>query len=84
VAPVGASRIHTQELGTVHRSGGQWDENLSQSRDTTAICVKELEMLPAKRPTEPRFRVFAQASSDDGFLGFAPESAPPALEALAS
>jgi hypothetical protein len=46
--------------------------------------VKELETLVAKRPTEPRFRVFAQASSDDGFQGFAPESAPPALEAMAS
>ena len=43
-----------------------------------AVCVKELETLAAKRPKEPRFRVFAQASSDDGFQGFAPENAPPA------
>jgi hypothetical protein len=49
-----------------------------------AVCVKELETLVANRPTSPRFRVFAQSSSDDGFQGFAPESAPPALEALAS
>ncbi|WP_437601098.1 HesA/MoeB/ThiF family protein [Sorangium sp. So ce590] len=49
-----------------------------------AVCVKELETVVAKRPTAPRFRVFAQSSSDDGFQGFAPESAPPALEALAS
>lgn len=49
-----------------------------------AVCVKELETLAAKRPREPRFRVFAQASSDDGFQGFAPENAPPGLEALAS
>jgi ThiF family len=49
-----------------------------------AVCVKELETLVEKRPTEPRFRVFAQESSDDGFHGFAPENAPPGLEALAS
>jgi hypothetical protein len=49
-----------------------------------AVCVKELETLVARRPTAPHFRVFAQSSSDDGFQGFAPESAPPALEALAS
>jgi len=49
-----------------------------------AVCVKELETLGAQRPTEPRFRVFAQASSDDGFQGFAPENAPPVLEALAT
>lgn len=47
-----------------------------------AVCVKELETLVAKRPTEPRFRVFAQTSTDDGFQGFVPESAPPTLEAL--
>ena len=45
-----------------------------------AVCVKELEMLVAKRPSEPRFRVFAQTSTDDGFQGFAPESTPPAME----
>lgn len=49
-----------------------------------AVCVKELETLAAKRPKEPRFRAFAQASSDDGFQGFAPENSPPAPEALAS
>ncbi|MBL8601044.1 MAG: ThiF family adenylyltransferase [Myxococcales bacterium] len=49
-----------------------------------AVCVKELETLVGKRPTEPRFRVFAQSSSEDAFQGFAPENAPPALEALAS
>lgn len=49
-----------------------------------ATCVKELETLITKRPVSPRFRVFAQSSSDDGFLGFLPEGAPPAGEALAS
>jgi hypothetical protein len=49
-----------------------------------AVCVKELESLVTKRPTEPRFRVFSQTSTDDGFQGFAPESAVPAVEALAS
>ena len=49
-----------------------------------AVCVKELETLVAKRPTEPRFRVFAQTSTDDGFQGFAPEITPLALEELAS
>lgn len=48
-----------------------------------AVCVKELEAVVGKRPTEPRFRVFVQSSSEDGFQGFAPESAPPALGALA-
>jgi hypothetical protein len=47
-----------------------------------AVCVKELEALVVKRPIEPRFRVFAQTSADDGFQGFVPESAPPALEAV--
>jgi hypothetical protein len=49
-----------------------------------AVCVKELETLAAKRPTEPRLRVFAQTAADDGFQGFVLESAPPALEVLAS
>jgi hypothetical protein len=49
-----------------------------------AICVKELEALVAKRPLTPRLRVFAQSASEDGFHGFLPESAPPAVEALAS
>src|SRR5208283_3058592 len=49
-----------------------------------ATCVKELETLVAKKPSAPRFRVFAQSSSDDGFQGFLPESAPPAAEAMAS
>jgi ThiF family len=49
-----------------------------------AVCVKELETLVAKRPRDPRFRVFAQSSSDDGFQGFAPEGVPPALEASGS
>lgn len=49
-----------------------------------AVCVRELETLVEKRPTEPRFRVFAQESSDDGFQGFAPENAPPAVEGVAS
>lgn len=49
-----------------------------------AVCVKELETLVATTPREPRFRVFAQSSSSDGFEGFAPEKAPPALEAVAS
>ncbi|MCW5830675.1 MAG: ThiF family adenylyltransferase, partial [Deltaproteobacteria bacterium] len=42
-----------------------------------ATCVKELETLIDKRPTHARFRVFVQSLSDDGFLGFAPENAPP-------
>jgi molybdopterin/thiamine biosynthesis adenylyltransferase len=45
-----------------------------------AVCVKELETAVARRPTESRFRVFAQSTSDDGFQGFAPESAAPAPE----
>lgn len=49
-----------------------------------AVCVKELETLVGKRPTEPRLRVFVQSSSEEGFQGFAPESAPPALEASVS
>lgn len=49
-----------------------------------ATCVKELEAFVLKRPVTPRFRVFAQSSSDDGFQGFVPESAPPAVEAMAS
>ncbi len=49
-----------------------------------ATCVKELETLVAKKPLTPRFRVFTQSSSDDGFQGFVPESAPPAMEAMAS
>ncbi len=48
-----------------------------------AVCVKELEALVCKRPTEPRFRVFAQSSSEDAFQGFALEKAPPAQESLA-
>lgn len=50
----------------------------------SAVCVKELETLVEQRPTEPRFRVFAQSSLEEGFQGFLPERTPPALEALAS
>lgn len=42
-----------------------------------AVCVKELETLSTKAPTDPRFRVFAQLLTDDGFQGFVPEIAPP-------
>jgi len=48
-----------------------------------ATCVKELETLVAKRTIMPRFRVFSQESSDDGFQGFRLETAPPAVEAMA-
>lgn len=44
-------------------------------------CVKELETLVSKKPLSPRFRVFAQSSSDEGFQGLVPESAPPAVDA---
>lgn len=47
-----------------------------------ATCVKELETLVAKMPITPRFRVFAQSSSEDGFQGFIPESVPPDLETI--
>lgn len=40
-----------------------------------ATCLKELETLVSKRPTIPRFRVFTQSSSDDGFSGFSAENA---------
>lgn len=46
-----------------------------------AVCVKELESLVGLRSTEPRFRVFAQSSLEDGFQGFALENSPPVLEA---
>jgi len=49
-----------------------------------ATCVKEFETLLAKRPATPRFRVFAQESSDEGFQGFRQEITPPAVEAMAS
>lgn len=49
-----------------------------------ATCVKELETLMANRPVAPRFRVFAQSSSEDGFQGFRRESSPPLVEAMAS
>jgi hypothetical protein len=47
-------------------------------------CVKEMEALVAKRPLPPRFRVFAQESSNEGFQGFRRESAPPPVEVTAS
>lgn len=49
-----------------------------------ATCVKELETIVAQVPRASRFRVFAQSTSDDGFQGFVPESAPPVVEAMAS
>jgi hypothetical protein len=47
-----------------------------------STCVKELELLVAKRPLAPRFRVFTQESSDEGFQGFHLEYAPPSSEAI--
>jgi len=49
-----------------------------------ATCAKELEALVAQRPRAPRFRVFAQTTSLEGFQGFVPEAAPPAADAMAS
>jgi hypothetical protein len=49
-----------------------------------AICVKELEALIAKKPVAPRFRVFTQSTSDDGFQGFFEETAPPVVKVKAS
>jgi hypothetical protein len=49
-----------------------------------ATCVKELETLVTKMPSSSRFRVFAQSASDGDFQGFARESEPPSLKALAS
>jgi len=49
-----------------------------------ATCVKQLETIVSERPIHPRFRVFAQSASDDGFLGLQREGAPPGAEALAS
>lgn len=48
-----------------------------------AVCVKELETLADMRSSEPRFRVFAQSSSERDFQGFVAEGAPSDLEALA-
>jgi hypothetical protein len=49
-----------------------------------ATCVKELEALVALKPRVPRFRVFVQSVSDEGFQGFLPERAPTTVEAMAS
>jgi hypothetical protein len=49
-----------------------------------ATCVKELEMLTAHRPREPRFRVFEKQESTEGFLGFSVRREPPPTEAAAS
>ncbi len=37
-----------------------------------AVCVKQLEMLVARKPIQPDFRVFEQRLTDEGFVGFAP------------
>lgn len=74
--------------GEVLEGAGCWSPMFPARYDdvvlTAAVCVKELETLVRTKPREPRLRVFAQRSSDDGFLGFAPESAPNTQEALAS
>jgi hypothetical protein len=68
----------------VHEGAGCWSPLFPARHDdvvlAAAFCVKELETLLAKAPTEPRFRVFAQSFTDEGFQGFAPEIAPPASE----
>jgi hypothetical protein len=72
----------------VLEGAGCWSPLFSARHDdvvlAAATCVKELETLVARKPFIPRFRVFSQSSSDDGFQGFVPESAPPAVEATAS
>lgn len=72
--------------GEVLEGAGCWSPLFPARYDdvvlAAAVCVKELEALVRTKPREPRLRVFAQRSSDDGFLGFAHESAP--QEALAS
>jgi len=76
------------ESDEVLEGAGCWSPLFPARQDDVVLaavtCVKELETLVAKRPPSSRFRVFAQSSSDDGFQGFTPESAPPAMEALAS
>lgn len=49
-----------------------------------ATCVKELETLVAERPRSPRFRVFTQSMSEDGFEGLVRQGAPPAATPSAS
>lgn len=49
-----------------------------------ATCVKELEMLVAQRPREPRFRVFEMQTSTDGFIGFTIRREPPLAQAATS
>jgi hypothetical protein len=77
-----------KESDEVFEGAGCWSPLFPVRYDdvvlAAAVCVKELEALVAKRPIEPRFRVFVQALSDEGFQGFAPESAPPAVAPLAS
>lgn len=72
----------------VFEGAGCWSPLLPARYDdvvlAATVCVKELEAFVTKRPTEPRFRVFAQVSSDEGFQGFMPESAPPVAEAPVS
>lgn len=68
----------------IYEGAGCWSPLFPARNDdvvlAAAVCVKELEAMLAKTLTEPRFRVFAQSLTDDGFQGFTREIAPPASE----
>ena len=49
-----------------------------------AVCVKELETLTARRPREPRIRVFEKRESTAGFDGFSVREDHPPVGAVAS
>jgi len=45
-----------------------------------AVCIKEIETLVAKRPSDVRFRVFERQDNDDEFTGFAARNSGPLKE----
>ncbi|WP_437999683.1 ThiF family adenylyltransferase [Sorangium sp. So ce185] len=49
-----------------------------------ATCVKEVETLVAQKPHTPRFRVFSQSDSAEGFQGFLLQTILPTVEVMAS
>jgi len=73
------------DAGELLEGAGCWSPLFPARLDdvvlAAATCAKELETIIGSRPGEPRFRVFEQLATSDGFAGFSVRTQPPTSEA---
>ncbi len=73
------------DAGELLEGAGCWSPLFPARLDdvvlAAATCAKELETIAGSRPDEPRFRVFEQLATPDGFAGFSLRIQPLATKA---